>query len=151
VSRRPGFAQTAADSADPALRGLTCATPFDAVWQAALRLAGGGLRGWTVVHADDHSGAILAVARGITGAVHDVAIDVVLDEEGQTRVDARVAARKAPDLGRCRRRLRRFFRSLVSALQRLPPSAPPDLPRSRPVDLPHGGPAALPRQLAPRS
>jgi hypothetical protein len=154
--RRPGFAQTAADSEDPALRGLTCAVPFDAVWQATLRLAGGGLRGWTVAHADDCTCAVLAVARGLTGAVHDVAIDIVLDEDGQTRVDARVAARKAPDLGRSRRRLRRFFRALGRALERMPPSAPPALPHSgsadvRHAELPDAGHGRAQRQLAPRS
>jgi hypothetical protein len=154
--RRPGFAQTAADSEDPALRGLTCAVPFDAVWQAALRLASGGLRGWTVVHADDCAGVILAVARGMTGATHDVAIDIVLDEDGQTRVDARVAARTAPDVGRSRRRLRRFFRALVRTLDRLPPSAPPELPHSEAADSGHSeladvGQGQALRHLAPRS
>jgi hypothetical protein len=92
----------------------------------------------------------------MTGATHDVAIDIVLDEDGQTRIDARAAARTAPDIGRSRRRLRRFFRALVRTLDRLPPSAPPALPHiesadgrhTEPADVGHG--EAL-RQLAPRS
>jgi hypothetical protein len=123
--RRPGFAQTSANAADPELRGRTYAIPFDAVWQATLRLAGGGLRGWTVVAADDTAGSVFATARGVTGAMHDIGIEVSLDDDAQTRVDARAAARSAPDLGRSRRRLRRFFRALDRKLQRLPRSAPP--------------------------
>jgi hypothetical protein len=127
--RRAGFAQTSVHSPDPALRGRTCAIPFEGVWQSALRLAGGGIRGWTVVSADDESGEILAMAHGIFGAVHDIAINVVLDADAQTRVDARAAARRAPDLGRSRRRLLRFFRALDHALAGLPPGVPPPVPR----------------------
>jgi hypothetical protein len=127
--RRPGFAQTSPAAADPALQGRTYAIPFDAVWQASVRLAGGGLRGWSLIEADDYAGSILACSRGIFGALHDIAIDVVLDEDAQTRVDARVAARKAPDFGRSRRRLVRFFRQLDRAMARLPGSAPPAPPR----------------------
>jgi hypothetical protein len=118
--RRPGFAQTSANAADPELRGRTYAIPFDAVWQATLRLAGGGLRGWTVIAADDTAGSVFATARGLTGAMHDIGIEVILDDDAQTRVDARAAARRAPDLGRSRRRLLRFFRALDRGLQQLP-------------------------------
>jgi hypothetical protein len=127
---RPGFAQTSPESADPALCGRTYAIPFEAVWQAALRLAGGELRGWRVVAADDQAGEILAVSRGVFGAMHDIAIDIVLDADAQTRADARAAARSAPDFGRSRRRLLRFFRSLDRALARLPRHAPPPAPQA---------------------
>jgi hypothetical protein len=129
TQRRAGFAQTSPEAADPGLRGRTYAVPFDAVWREALRPAGGGLRGWSIVAADDQEGSILACTRGIFGAVHDVAIDVLLDADAQTRVDARVAARKAPDLGRSRRRALRFFHELDRGLAALPPSAPPAVPR----------------------
>jgi hypothetical protein len=127
---RPGFAQTSRESDDPALRGRTYAIPFEAVWQAALRLAGGELRGWRVAAADDQAGEILAEARGLFGAMHDIGIEIILDADAQTRVDGRVAARSAPDFGRSRRRLLRFFRSLDRALARLGRHAPPPAPQA---------------------
>lgn len=115
--RRRGYAWTAPDAADPALRGRTLAVPFEGVWRAALRLAGGGLRGWTVVEADDLQGTIVATTRSLRGAEHDIEIRISLDADGQTRVDASALARKPGlDLGAARRRLRSLFRGLDRAL-----------------------------------
>jgi hypothetical protein len=55
----------------------------------------------------------------LTGAVHDIMVRITLDENAQTRVDASAQARKPlTNLGRSRRRLRRFFRALDTALAR---------------------------------
>jgi hypothetical protein len=117
--RRRGYAVTAPDARDAALRGRTYAVPFDLIWREALLLTGGGLRRWTVTEADDQEGVILACARSIGGAMHDVMITITLDADGQTRVDASAQARKPlSDFGRSARRLRRFFHALDRALQR---------------------------------
>jgi hypothetical protein len=89
------------------------------VWQAALQLTGGGLYRWTRHDADDGEGVILASAKSLAGAVHDIMVRVTLDENAQTRVDASAQARKPlSDFGRSRRRLRRFFRALDRTLAR---------------------------------
>jgi hypothetical protein len=114
-------AATAADAADPALRSRTYAVPFDQVWQEACRLLSGGLRGWTLVHADDHEGVIEAVARGITGGEHAVTVRIGLDADAQTYVHAAATARKdGIDFGRARRRLRRLLSALDTAVARMP-------------------------------
>lgn len=117
-TRPRGSAATAAHSSDPELRGRTYAIPFDTVWEASLRLAGGGLRRWTVLEADDQVGFIKAETRAlIGGSEHDIHISITLDQDAQTRVDATAQARKPDwDLGAARRRLRRFFGALDRAL-----------------------------------
>lgn len=117
--RRRGFAQTSADASDPSLRGRTYSIPFEDVWQAALKLTGGGLFRWTRHDADDHAGVITASTKALAGALHGIEIRIGLDENGQTRVDASAAAhRPLSDFGRSRRRLRRFFRALDRTLER---------------------------------
>ena len=117
----PPRAATAAAAPDPHLRGRTYAVPFERVWQAALALAGGRLRGWRVVDADDQEGVIRAEARRRFGrACDDVIVNIGLDADAQTRVDAVSSAREGwTDLGANARRLRRFFRALDRAV--LPP------------------------------
>ena len=103
---------------DPLLGGRTYTIPFETVWQAALTLADGGLRGWRVVRADDVPGVIQAevIPRWI-GWTGDVLVDVGLDDEAQTRVDMVCSSRDATrDLGTSRRRVVRFFQELDRAL-----------------------------------
>lgn len=115
-NRRPPHAATAPWHEDPRLRGRTYAIPFEDVWQAALHIAGGGARGWRVVHSDDEAGLITAeVTTLLLRRVHDATIRIVLDEDAQTRVDAFVGSRKGSyDLGANARMLRGFFRRLNS-------------------------------------
>jgi hypothetical protein len=117
--RRRGFAQTSADASDRRLSGRTYAIPFEEVWQAALKLTGGGLFRWTRHEQDDYTGVIRASTKSLAGAMHDVEVRIGLDENGQTRVDASAAAhRPLTDFGRSRRRLRRVFRALDKTLDR---------------------------------
>lgn len=116
---RRGFAETAADSPDPRLRGRTYAVPFEDVWQAARRVAGSGR--WSTGVADDQEGVISAYAGSRFGAGHDVLIRIHLDMDAQTRVDANAIARKpATDFGRSARQLGRLFRALDRALAGAP-------------------------------
>ncbi|HEX6307000.1 MAG TPA: DUF1499 domain-containing protein [Longimicrobiales bacterium] len=122
--RRRGFYETSPNASDRRLRGRTYAIPFDTVWQAALQLASGGIFRWTCHDADDQEGVILATTKSLLGAEHDIMVRVTLDENGQTRVDASAQARRpVGDLGRSRRRLRRFFRRLDRVLARPPARA----------------------------
>lgn len=107
-------AATQSGHEDPRLQGRTYAIPFEDVWSAARMLASGGLRGWRLVSADDDEGVIEAAATTLLlRRTDDVVIRVLLDEDAQTRVDARSAARKGfGDGGRNARRLHRFFRAL---------------------------------------
>lgn len=115
-------AQTAPESEDPRLCGRTYAVPFEDVWRAALDLAEGGMRGWTLVSANDESGEIVAEARTLVFRfVDDVRIDIVLDDDAQTRVDMRSASRKGrADLGTNARRIAKFFRRMDALLGRRP-------------------------------
>lgn len=120
-ARRPGFAETAAQADDASLRGLTCAIPFEDVWQAALTLTGGGLPGWSTTTADDYDGRIVAVSRSFIGAEHDITVRISLDANAQTRVDVSAAARKpGSDFGASARRIRKFFAALGKSLTRTP-------------------------------
>jgi hypothetical protein len=103
---------------DPRLRGRTYAIPFDDVWSAATRLLSGGLPGWTLVAADDQAGVIEASTRTrLLGLEGFVRIQIGLDENAQTRVDAvSTSATHYGDLGRSARVLARFFRELDRAL-----------------------------------
>lgn len=107
-------AATEPEHVDPRLRGRTYAVPFDRVWRAALDIASGGIRRWTVLESDDDAGVIRARAgRLLGGDPADVTITIVLDQDAQTRVDARSAsAGRGPDLGANARRIARFFREL---------------------------------------
>ena len=111
-------AATDANAEDPRLRGRTYAIPFDRVWNEAVSLASGGLRRWRVLNADDHEGVIQALATtSIFRSTASVTIRIVLDENAQTRVDARaenVSGRT--DLGACARHIGRFFRALDAAV-----------------------------------
>jgi hypothetical protein len=114
-------ASTAADAADPFLRERVWAVPFEDVWQAAGRLVSGGLRGWSLVRADDHDGVMQATVRGLGGTIHDVRVEIALDADAQTVLRATVTAQKAgADWGRAGRRLRRFLAALDQAVARVP-------------------------------
>jgi hypothetical protein len=111
-----GRAVSGDGATDPRLRRRIYAIPFEQVWQAALSLTGGRLRGWSTVHADDHEGTISAVSRGLVGAEHDVVVRIGLDADAQTFVEAEVTARKpGTDFGRAQRRLRRLLCALDAA------------------------------------
>ena len=107
-------AATAPDHWDPRLRGRTYAIPFEQVWQAALALAKGGLRGFVLVDSDDYEGIINAEARTLVlRYTDDVRIRVYLDENAQTRVDVESRSRKGgADFGANARRTGRFLRAL---------------------------------------
>ena len=103
---------------DGRLRGRTYAIPFEHVWTAATRLAAGELRGWSMLSADDGEGVIEAAAEPLVwGGPHRVSIEIGLDENAQTRVDARSKSHGQHGyLGRNRRMLGRFFRRLDRSL-----------------------------------
>ncbi|HET9948483.1 MAG TPA: DUF1499 domain-containing protein [Longimicrobiales bacterium] len=111
-------AATDPSSPDALLRGRTYAIPFEDVWNAAVRIAAGELRGWGLLRADDRAGLIEAeVQAGLFGSVDDVRIRIGLDENAQTRVDLEASARSARgDLGRNRRSIGRFLKRLDRAL-----------------------------------
>jgi hypothetical protein len=117
--RGRGVAETVPDAADPRLRSRTLAVPFETVWQAAGRLAAGGLRRWSLDSSDDQAGVIVATARGLGKTEHQVTITIGLDQDAQTVVHVRVMAKgSGADLGRAARRLRRFMTALDKALAR---------------------------------
>jgi hypothetical protein len=99
---------------DERMRGRTYAIPFARVWEAVVQLAGGGLRGWTTVTADEDLGILTAECSGLLPRlVDDVEIRMSLDENALTRIDMSSRARKGRgDLGRNARRVRKFFRAL---------------------------------------
>ena len=103
---------------DVRLRGRTYAVPFEDVWQAALGLADGQQRGWRLLSANDQTGVICATAtRRFPEAVDDVVVRISLDDDAQTRVDARAGAREGgPAVRRNTRRLVKFFNALDTAV-----------------------------------
>jgi len=107
---------------DRRLRGRTYAIPFDVVWTAALALADGGIRGWTVARADDEAGVIEAISRTLVFHFEDdVRVTVRLDENGQSRVDLQSASRVGGgDLGRNPRTIGGFLRKLDRSLHATP-------------------------------
>jgi hypothetical protein len=111
-------AATDPTSTDRRLRGRTYAIPFEAVWSAAIRLASGELRGWSLSSADDQEGVIEGSAKPLLfGGPSEVRIEIGLDENAQTRVDAwSNSGGTRGDLGRSRRTLGRFFRALDRGL-----------------------------------
>lgn len=107
-------ASTTRAVADPGLRGRTYAIPFEDVWQGTLNLVRGKLRGWSLEHADDEEGLVIANVNAAWKSLRGVVeIRIVLDANAQTRVDATSATPAAfHDFGVNTRRLRRFFRGL---------------------------------------
>lgn len=114
ASRKPWEARTDARAANPDLAGRTYAIPFVRVWDSAVTLANGGLTGWQVVRSDDREGVVEAQAkRPWLGGAVQVEIQVALDANAQTRVDAAAlgsARGSAPGIGA--RRIKSFFRAL---------------------------------------
>jgi uncharacterized protein DUF1499 len=111
-------AETDPRAEDRRLRGRTYAIPFDRVWNAALVLCGGGLRGWSLMSADDTQGIIRAQAlTRLARRPHDVRITIGLDENGQTRVDvAAILLHSKRDLGANARRIHRFIDQMDAKL-----------------------------------
>ena len=111
-------ARTSPDSDDPVLAGRTYAIPFDAVWNAAVSLSGGGLKGWKLVSFDDQLGVIRTDVRGpLLPLEANVLVSVTLDPNGQTRVDmSALGNHRGGDLRVNYRRIRHFFRSLDLSL-----------------------------------
>jgi hypothetical protein len=111
-------ARTDQESEDPRLRGRTYTIPFEDVWQASMRVGGGGLLGWSIGRADDQRGVIEALAKTpILGSEADIHIQVGLDHLGQTRVDVSAASRQEKgDWGRSKRLIGRFIRALDGEL-----------------------------------
>ena len=102
---------------DPRLRGRTWSVPFDAVWRAAMILAGGGLSGWRLASSDDLQGVIVATTHSRLAGTLRITIHIRLDDNGQTRVDARCHAEgRSRDFGAGVRRLVRFFDALDRVL-----------------------------------
>lgn len=121
----PSRAATAPAAADPFLRDRVWGVPFEDVWQAAGRLVSGGLRGWSMVRADDRDGIIEGTIRSFGGGMHTLRVEVVLDADAQTVVRAAVTAvRPGIDWGRAARRLRRFLVALDDAVARVPRRGP---------------------------
>jgi uncharacterized protein (DUF1499 family) len=118
-------AETSPDADDPRLVGRTYAVPFEDVWQAAVALAI-GLPGWTLLVSDDREGRIVAEARTrFFRFVDNVSLHIRLDENGQTRVDARSVSRTGrADYGTNARRIGDFFRRLDERLAGRAPRPP---------------------------
>jgi len=107
-------AHTDQESEDPRLQGRTYTIPFEDVWQASMRVGGGGLLGWSIGRFNDKRGVIEALAKTpIFGFETDVHIQVGLDHLGQTRVDVTATSRKEKgDWGRSKRLIGRFIQGL---------------------------------------
>ena len=115
-------AETDPHSPDPRLRGRTYAISFDRVWNASLALSAGQLPRWSVSSADDGEGIIRARVRTrILRRTDAVRISVILDKNGQTRVDVvSVSLRRKRDLGANARHIDRFLRALDGRLEATP-------------------------------
>lgn len=103
---------------DSRLRGGTFAIQFHEVWSTALILAR-TLRGWSVTGTDARNGEITAEVEGwIWKRPDQVTVRISLDDMGLTRVDL-AAAPLTRRISRrvSTRRMGRFMRSLVAALQ----------------------------------
>jgi hypothetical protein len=110
--------ETDPTSPDPRLTGRTYAIPFEDVWQASTRLAGGELRGWSLLRADDQAGVIHAKTKSFLLRIDgDARVEVGLDENAQTRVDVWASSRvRRGDLGTSRRTIARFVHELDDLL-----------------------------------
>jgi hypothetical protein len=119
---RENRAATDPTSTDHRLLGRTYAIPFEEVWSAALQIAKGSLRGWSLLAADDQQGIIQAATKAMLGGRDgEVLVEISLDENAQTRVDASSSSGgRHGDLGRSRRTLGRFFRELDRTLAAKP-------------------------------
>lgn len=117
-SDRRNRTSTHPSHSDPRLRGRAYGVPFEAVWTSALRLAEGGLKGWTLIRSDDGPGVIQAeVQPRLWGPTGDVLVRVGLDAEGQTRVDLSSSSRgRLSDFGASRRRAAAFLRAMDKAV-----------------------------------
>ena len=95
----------------PHLRGRTYAVPFAKVWAEAVGLASGGLRGWTLLEADEDKGLLTAESKTLVFRfVDDIHLRMSLDGNGQTRVDMISSSRVGRgDLGKNGRRVSLFF------------------------------------------
>ena len=102
--------------------GRVYAIPFHDVWDAALRV-GEELRGWRVEDRDPRAGTLeLQTLDRLGYRPLPASIRLWLDEEGQTRLEVRIAEESRPRLlPSARSRIRRFLRSLDRALG-VPPS-----------------------------
>jgi hypothetical protein len=80
---------------------------------------GGGLKGWSMVDADDREGEIDGLIRGWFERFHSgVTVRITLDQDAQTRVDAVAATLSGKvDLGVNAQRLGRFFKALDRDLE----------------------------------
>jgi uncharacterized protein DUF1499 len=114
------LARTAPDAGDPQLRGRTYAIPFHTVWEAALKLAGGGLKRWHLIKEDETDGFIRAEAKTFfRKRVSDIEVRILLDQDAQTRVDMTSERRNgAFDWGANTRHIIRFFTALDRELAR---------------------------------
>lgn len=112
-------AATEPEHPDARLRGRTYAVPFEHVWRAAVTLADGGLSRWSLLSADDYEGILHAKAHTLVRKrVSDVTVRISLDQDAQTRVDARSASREGRvDFGLNARRLARFFKHLDARVE----------------------------------
>ena len=80
-------AQTHPKHPDPTLRGRTYAIPFAKVWAEAVAMASGGLRGWTMLEADEDLGVFRAESKTLVlSFVDDVQFRISLDENAKSRV-----------------------------------------------------------------
>lgn len=114
-------ARTDPASPDQRLLGRTYAIPFELVWQAATRLAGGGIRGWSLWIADDQVGRIEASTNPLIGPAADIHVIIGLDQNAQTRVDVVSMSRThRGDLGRSRRNIGLFLKRLDKILNAEP-------------------------------
>ncbi len=115
-------ARTSPDSDDPTLVGRTYAIPFGTVWDAVVRLASGGLKGWKIARWDDQIGIVAAdVTSWPLPLAATVLISVKLDADGQTRVD--MSIRSVDAEGRLpinHRRIDQFFGTLDRELAARP-------------------------------
>lgn len=100
--------------------GRRYATPFARCWSALLDVARSRY-GWRVESADEEAGRLEVVCRTpILRFVDDLAVWMVLDRDGLTRIDARSASRVGTgDLGTNARRIRRLWRHLDRRLDRI--------------------------------
>ena len=112
-------ASTDPESVDPRLRGRTYTIPFEDVWQAAVGLCDGGIRGWSLIRKNDQTGVVLALVQPGPLSKHvDIEIHIALDENAQTRTDLTAESRtERGDFGRSARLVALFLRELDERLE----------------------------------